>query len=244
MISRMKMVGMRELARPVAAQVSCTACELGRLCRAEMAAGDEAFVHRRRLGPGETLFTAGTPQSALYAVHAGFLKTGRPVPGGGTQVIGLHIMGDVFGLDGIATRTHATDAVACVSCEVCAISLGHADALMEVEPASAAHLRALLSTHVARAGDQLVTLGSLTAQQRVAAFLLDLSDRWGARGYSAKSFDLCMTRKDIGSYLGLTFETVSRMVSELREAGWLAVDGRRVEIIDRAAIEAILTVHS
>src|SRR3954462_5293065 len=79
MIFRMRMVGMRELSRPVAAQVSCTACELGRLCRAEAAAGDEAFVHRRRLCAGETLFTAGTPQSSLYAVHAGFLKTARPL---------------------------------------------------------------------------------------------------------------------------------------------------------------------
>jgi len=244
MIFRMKMAGIRELSRPVAAQVSCTACELGRLCRAEMAAGDEAFVHRRRLGPGETLFTAGTPQSALYAVHAGFLKSAKHLPGGGTQVVGLHIMGDVFGLDGIATRSHATDAVALVSCEVCAIALVHADALMEVEPASAAHLRSLLSRHVARADEQMVTLGSLTAQQRVAAFLLDLSDRWAVRGYSPRTFDLCMTRKDIGSYLGLTFETVSRMMSELREAGWLAVDGRRVELLDRPAIEAVLSAHS
>jgi CRP/FNR family transcriptional regulator len=242
MIACMKMVFANELARPVAAQVSCAACGLGYLCRAEAAEGgvDASSVYRRRLQAGELLFEAGTPQSALYAVHAGFLKTSKPLHASGYQVVGLHIMGDVLGLDGIASHMHATDAVALTSCEVCVIAFGHADRLMERDHASGARLRALLSNHVARASDQFVTLGSLSAQQRVAAFLLDMSDRWGARGYSATAFDLCMTRKDIGSYLGLTFETVSRMLSEFRDSGWLRVEGRRVELIDRAQIEHTL----
>ena len=242
MIHFMKMAFAAEVARPVAGQVSCAACGLGQLCRAETqdGGGDASSVHQRRLQPGERLFEAGTPQSALYAVHAGFLKTCRPLQAGTSQVVGLHIMGDVLGLDGISSRVHATDAVALTSGEVCVIALGHADRLMERDHTSGARLRALLSEHVARAGDQFVTLGSLSAQQRVAAFLLDMSDRWAARGYSATIFDLCMTRKDIGSYLGLTFETVSRMLSDFRDLRWLRVDGRRVELLDRAAIERTL----
>ena len=236
----MKILAAAPAVRPAVAQVSCAACELGHLCRAETAAGDASFMHRRRLQAGELLFESGTQQSSLYAVHAGFLKTCKLLPTGGNQVVGLHIMGDVLGLDGIASRVHATSAVALTSCDICVIALGHADRLMELEPASAQHLRSLLSSHVARAGERLVTLGSLSAQQRVAAFLLDMSERWASRGYSGRAFDVCMTRKDIGSYLGLTFETVSRMLSDFRDQGWLGVEGRHVEILDRDAIDAIL----
>src|SRR5262245_9380590 len=94
---------------PIAAQVSCAACGLGHLCRAD-AEQDASAVRRRRLEAGERLFVAGTHQSALYAVHAGFLKTCKRLPAGSSQVVGLHIMGDVLGLDGIASRVHATDA--------------------------------------------------------------------------------------------------------------------------------------
>ena len=240
MIACMKMAFPNEVARPAASQVSCAACGLGALCRAETAETAGEGPLRRKLAAGESLFEAGTTQSALYAVHAGFLKTCKRLPAGGQQVVGLHIMGDVLGLDGIASHVHATDAIALTTSDVCVIALAKADRLLEREPTSAARLRSLLSDHVARAGDQLVTLGSLSAQQRVAAFLLDMSDRWASRGYSATIFDLCMTRKDIGSYLGLTFETVSRMLSDFRDSGWVHVDARRIEILDRNAIERVL----
>ena len=109
--------------------------------------------------------------------------------------------------------------------------------------AIAVNFRQLLSGQIAEAGERIVALGAMSARQRVAQFLLELSERWASRGYSPNEFDLCLTRKEIGSYLGLTFETVSRTLSSFDAKEWVAVDGRHVRIRDHGALRAALLDH-
>lgn len=228
-------------------QVACAACALKQFCLAAAAASPPGeplpptlTVNRRRLRGGQTLYARGDAHTALFAVRAGFLKSCAPLPGGHSQVLGFHIMGDVLGLDALACGVHRSDAVALNDCEVCELSLAQAERLMESRAAIALHLRTLLSEQLATAGERMVALGTMTARQRVASCLLELALRWAGRGYSPNEFDLCMSRKDMGSYLGLTFETVSRMLSYFGAQGWIVVDGRKVRIRDRSALQSQL----
>jgi CRP/FNR family transcriptional regulator, anaerobic regulatory protein len=220
-------------------QVACAACALRKFCTTPLAeAMGPSPPHRRRLHAGEALFTRGDPQAALYAVRAGFLKTCAVLPGGERHVLSYHIMGDVLGLDALHARIHPTEAVALNSTEVCEIPIERAQQLMEAQHEIATHLRGLLSERIAQSGERMVALAALSAPQRVAGFLLDLGARWGLRGYSPHEFDLCLTRKEIGSYLGLTFETVSRTLSRFAAQRWITVAGREVRIDDPVALHA------
>jgi CRP/FNR family transcriptional regulator len=124
--------------------------------------------------------------------------------------------------------------------EVCELPLDEAERLVERRGGVGLRLRELLSEQLARAGERMVVLAAMTAHQRVANHLLDLSARWADRGYSPHEFDLSMSRKEIGSYLGLTFESVSRMLSDFHARGVIEVAGRKVRIVDRAALQAEL----
>jgi CRP/FNR family transcriptional regulator len=190
------------------------------------------------LRAGDILFRSGEPQQWLVAVRAGSLKTCAVMPSGERRVLGFHLMADAVGLDALDRRVHGTEAIALRDGEVCRIPVEAAEALMTARPATARRMRRLLSAELAEAAERMKGLAGGTARQRVAAFLLDLGARWGRRGYSAREFDLCLTRKDMGSYLGLTFETVSRTLSHFNVRGWIALAGRQVEILDVPALEA------
>lgn len=223
-------------ARNARSQVACAACALREFCAADAVYPGAPAITHRRVRTGEALFARGDAQRSLYAVRAGFLKQCAVMPDGERRILSLHIMGDIIGLDAMATAVHPTEAVALNDCEVCELPMARAEQLMEGRPATAARLRILLSEHIARSSERMVTLAWLTARQRVAGFLLELSDRWARRGYSAIEFDLCLKRKEMGSYLGLTFETVSRTLSDLAARDWVAVRGRKVRIRDRGAL--------
>jgi CRP/FNR family transcriptional regulator len=232
-------------ARIPRSHVACSACALRQFCFST--AGTEGYfaveaglVARRRLKSGETLFSKGSTQTALYAVRAGFLKTCAVLPDGGKRILGYHIMGDVLGLDAMASGAHPTEAVALNGCEVCEMSIERAQRLMAGRQAVSVHLRNLMSEEIVRAEERIVSLGAMSARQRVAGFLLDLAARWARRGYSPSEFDLCLTRKEIGSYLGLTFETVSRTLSLFASRQWIGVDGREIRILERAALQSQL----
>lgn len=227
---------------PCTTQVACGACVLRPFCLAGAQLAGESSppaltVNRRRLRGGQFLYARGDAQTALFAVRAGFLKSCAPRPGGETQVLGIHIMGDVIGLDALACGVHRSDAVALNGCEVCELPRAQAERLMESRIEIARHMRALLSEQIAIAGERMVALGSMSARQRVASCLLDLASRWAARGYSPNEFDLFMSRRELGSYLGLACETVSRMLSEFCAQGWISVDGRKVRIRDRLGLQ-------
>lgn len=229
------------IAQNARSQVACAACALRDFCVADEAHESGApGLTRRRVRNGEVLFHKGERQHALYAVRAGFLKQCAIMPQGERRILSLHIMGDVLGLDALAGGVHPTEAVALNDCELCELPMDRAEQLMNGRQATTLRLRALLSEQIAMAEERMVTLGWLTAKQRVAGFLLELAERWARRGYSASEFDLCLTRKEIGSYLGLTFETVSRTLSYFASKEWVALSGREVRIRDREALQAQL----
>ena len=207
----------------------CLPCALA---EAEEAAG-HAHV-RRRLRRGEALFRQGDPCRSSYAVRSGTFKTLIPGLDGREQVTGFQLAGDVLGLDGLAHGRHASQAVALEDSEVVVLpyggdARGDPRALFEVLPR-------LIGRELVRKQKLAVLLSCMSAEQRLASFLLNLARRLEARGYSATEFHLRMTRSEIGSYLGLNLETVSRTLSSLHQRGVLDVSGRHVLLRDRQAL--------
>ena len=238
-------IPLRETA-PTATQAACAQCSLGKLCFPHaLPAPFRALLpmvqeKRIRLARGEFLFHARDAQAGIYAVKAGFLKTCMPLPDGQSKIVGFHAMGDVLGLDGLGRGTHTTDAMALNGCEVCVIPLNKFEKLLE-HPVESVHVRQLLAREIARIESQAAAVGTLSAKQLVATFLLDTSARWENRGYSKNEFVLFMSRKEIGNFLGLTFETVSRTLSYFQSRQWLTVHGKNVLIRDMPALLSQLT---
>ncbi len=230
---------------PASLQAACAQCALGKLCfpHALPAAFRTLFplVREKRiqLARGEFLFRARDPQAGVYSVKAGFLKTCMPLPDGQSKIVGFHAMGDVMGLDGLGKGAHTTDAIALNGCEVCVIPLDKFEKLLE-HPTESTHVRQLLSREMSRVETHAAAVGTLSAKQLVAIFLLDISGRWEERGYSKNEFVLFMSRKEIGNFLGLTFETVSRTLSYFQSKKWITVHGKSVLIRDIPALESQL----
>jgi CRP/FNR family transcriptional regulator len=222
-------------------QAICALCSLGKLCfPSALPTGARGMLpvvqeKRTRIARGEGLFSAGQRQLGVYAVKAGFLKTTVCLHGGHSKIVGFHPMGDILGLDGMGNGVHTLDAVALSDCEVCVIPMAKFEKLLEF-PIEAAHVRQLLSRELSRIGLQAGALGVLSARQLVAMFLLDMSGSWHHRGYSKSEFLLFMTRKEIANYLGLTFETVSRVLSHFQSMQWISLDGKHLLIRDMAAL--------
>jgi len=219
-------------------QVACTACAMHPLCDPLSAAEGwlGAAQVRRRLARGERLYRAGAPLASLYAVRAGFLKACAPGPDGARFVVRFLLPGDAAGLDAFGTGTHPTETVALEDCEVCEIPRQRAEILAEGIPAVGAHLRQLLGAELARAQEHASLLTRHGATERVARFLLDLSRRFDERGYSPSAFRLPMRRQEIGEHLGLTMETVSRILSELQSRRWIRLARGGVELLGKAAL--------
>jgi len=189
---------------------------------------------RRRLQRGETLFREGDPCRSLYGVRSGTFKTVAATPVAGEQVTGFQLSGELLGLDGLAQDRHASSAVALEDSEV--VVLTHAAPLRAQARELQAALPRLLARELVRKQKLAVLLACMSAEQRLASFLLNLSHRLHARGYSASEFHLRMTRREIGSYLGVKLETVSRTLADLQRRGLLRVDGRSVVLPNRQAL--------
>ncbi|MEO8102515.1 MAG: helix-turn-helix domain-containing protein [Betaproteobacteria bacterium] len=237
----------RDSAPPVL-QGACAQCALGKLCFPHALPAPFrsllplALEKRTRLARGESLFHAGEALAGLYAVKAGFLKTCMPLPDGQCKIVGFHAMGDVLGLEGLGKGTHSTEAVALNGCEVCLIPLAKLEKLLE-HPVESVHVRKLMGREISRIEAQAAAVGTLSAKQLVASFLLDMSARWEERGYSKNEFVLFMSRKEIGNFLGLTFETVSRTLSYFHAKQWITVHGKNVLIRDMPALQ-VQTTHA
>ena len=192
--------------------------------------GVELGWTRRRIGERKHLFRAGQPLQALYLVHAGCLKTSVVSPDGREKITGFRMRGDLLGLDALGTPAYGCDAVALDLCEVWQIPLAQLDA----HDLRAPQLRELLTTSLAqeirRDWQWMLTIGTLNAEQRVVAFLLELADRQKALGYSARHLVLRMSRADLGNFLALQLETVTRILSRLAQGGFIDVARRQIEL--------------
>lgn len=232
--------------RKSALKVACSSCNLRELCLPVGFSGDQlqridALVQSRRtLARGETLFRTHQPFEAIYAVRTGFFKTRVSSEDGRDQVTGFQMAGELLGLDGIGNDSHNCDAVALEDSQVCVIRYDQLEHLSRVFPDLQRQFHRVMSREIVRDQGVMLLLGSLRAEERLAAFLLNLAQRLKARGFSASELVLRMTRQDIGNYLGLKLETVSRCFSKFQERGVLQVRQRHVRIVDQAALEALL----
>ena len=201
---------------------------------------DELVTLRRRIKRGSALFSNGDKFSALYAIRVGFFKTCVTTEGGRDQVTGFQMAGEIMGLDGIVGDRHTCDAVALEDAEVCVMPYDRIEDLSRDVPALQTHVHRIMSREIVRDHGVMLLLGSMRAEERLAAFLLNLVQRLQARGFSSSELVLRMTREEIGSYLGLKLETVSRTFSKFAEEGIVEVKQRHVRILNSDALRAIV----
>ena len=168
----------------------------------------------------------------MYAVQSGSFKSTLALVDGSEQVSDFHMAGELLGLDGVAEGLHASSATALEDSEISTLSYSHLNELCAVAGGVQSAMMRLISREVIRSNSHVVLLGSLNSSQRLAAFLLNQSQRLSKRGYSAVEFHLKMTRGEIGSFLGMTLETVSRTFTELQQQRLLKVERRHIVISD------------
>lgn len=227
--------------------MSCSDCHLNTLClpcglsAEEQHRLTELIVHHRHVARGECLFRSGDAFSAIYVLHAGFFKTEVLLPDGRSQVTGFQMAAEMLGLDGIGTDHHTCNAVALEDSDICVIPFDRMTALLrEIGPLQS-HFHKLMSREIVRDHRVMMLLGTMRSEERLAAFLINLSKRLTTRGFSAAEFNLRMTREEIGSYLGIKLETVSRAFSRFQEAGLINVQQKRIQILDIDALQRMLT---
>jgi len=228
---------------------SCSTCALRKLCvsptvNADIADALDRLVGTRvRLHKGDVLFRVGDRFTALYAIRMGSCKTVMLTDDGSEQVVGNHLPGEIIGAEAIAAEAHGCQAVALEDSEVCTLPFDRIEALAHANVDFQRNLHRMMSKEIGRERSAALMLGTMRAEQRLSWFLLDLSSRYQARGYSSTEFVLRMTREEIGSQLGLKLETVSRLFSRFHDEALIQVRGRIVTLIDRMALQQLITAN-
>ena len=222
-----------------ACPTQCGACNLREVCLPCGLAGssrealDNMVYTRKRVKRGECLYRAGSGFESLYAVRSGFFKSRLVLEDGRDQVTGFHMSGEILGMDGIGSDEHTADVIALEDSEVCVIPYSHFE-----DPVQQRQLHRVMSRELVRDQGVMILLGTLRAEERLAAFLVNLSQRFVARGYAHNDFHLRMTRDEIGSYLGLSLETVSRLFSRFQDEKLITVQQKHIRILDLAGLVA------
>lgn len=200
---------------------------------------DRIIGRRRKVERGDRLYCIGDPFTNLYAVRLGHFKTYRDNADGDHQITGFQMAGELLGMDAISTDRHHCHAVALEDSEVCEIPFSQLETLFSDMPTLLRHFHRLMSKEIMREQNVMLLLGNMRAEQRFAAFLVNLSSRYALRGYSPTRFQLRMSREDIGNYLNLTIESISRLLTSFKKRGLLKVANRDIEILDLAAIKTL-----
>jgi CRP/FNR family transcriptional regulator len=231
---------------PASIKVACSNCNLRELCMpvglsdADMQRIDDIVATRRKIKRGTPLFRNGERFTSLYAIRTGFFKTCVATEDGRDQVTGFQMAGEIIGLDGIVNDHHTCDAVALEDAEVCVMPFERIEDLSREVTSLQHHVHKIMSREIVREHGVMLLLGSMRAEERLAAFLLNLVQRLHARGFSQSELILRMTRDEIGSYLGLKLETVSRTFSKFVEEGLVEVKQRYVRILNADGLKLIV----
>ena len=232
--------------RAEALKVACSSCNLRELCLpvglapSDMDRLDAVVETRRSLKRGEALYSAGEAFTSLFAVRTGYFKTRVTAEDGRDQVTGFQMAGELLGFDGIGSERHTCDAIALEDAQVCVIPFAQLEALSREFGDLQRQLHKVMSREIVREHGVMLLLGSMRAEERLAAFLLNLTQRLQARGFSPTSLVLRMTREEIGSYLGLKLETVSRAFSKFQDDGVLEVKQRQLRVLDEGALRLLV----
>lgn len=231
-------------------KTACSNCNLRELCLPlglsdeEMHRLDDLVSTRKRIKRGDYLYRAGQEFDSIYAIRSGFFKTDVLLEDGRDQVTGFQMAGELLGLDGISAERHTCNAIALEDSEVCAIPFPRLQSLSREIVTLQQHFHKVMSREIVRDHGVMMLLGTMRAEERLAAFLLNLSQRFTARGFSPAEFYLRMTREEIGSYLGLKLETVSRAFSRFQEEGLIAVQQKHIRILDIPGLKRLMTHHA
>jgi CRP/FNR family transcriptional regulator len=215
----------------------CETCGLKAGCLPRELGGSEAAAFsqmargKRRVHPGAALFSAGTALSAVYVVRSGTFKTVAVSREGQPKITGFYLPGDVLGLHALSARAYLFDAIALEESEVCVLPILQLERMLAEVPALQREFIRTLSETISR-DRRLLLMGCMDAEQRVSGLLVTLADRYQRLGYAREELLLHMTRDDIASYLCLSSETVSRVISRLRRKGLVAVHQRHIAFTD------------
>ena len=226
----------------------CANCDLRELCppccglaQSRVGAAKRPVFNRSRVRRGESLYRTGDHFTALYAVRSGFFKSTILLDDGRRdQVTGFSIAGEVLGMDGIGAEWHTCNAIALEDSDVCVIPFGQLQKLAQEIPDLQRQFHKMMSREMVREHGVMLLLGSMNAEERLAMFLLNLSMRFAAQGRSASNFNMRMTREEIGSFLGLSLETVSRILSKFQEEGLLSVRQKVICDLDHAGLKRVM----
>jgi CRP/FNR family transcriptional regulator, anaerobic regulatory protein len=201
---------------------------------------DDLVTTRRKVKRGDVLFHSGEKFTNLFAIRTGFFKTCITSEDGRAQVTGFQMAGEIVGLDGIVNDTHTCDAVALEDAEVCVMPFDRIEEISREVNSLQRHVHKIMSREIVREHGVILLLGSMRAEERLAAFLLNLVQRLHARGFSQSELILRMSREEIGSYLGMKIETVSRTFSKFVEDKIVEVKQRHVRILNTNALKDIV----
>lgn len=233
-----------------AMRAACSQCNLHELClpvgmsAEEIERLDQLVGARRKVRKGQHLYRSGDAFEAIYAIRIGWFKTDVLLEDGREQVTGFQMTGEMLGLDGISTENHSCNAVALEDSEVCVLPYAQLEDLAREVNGLQHQFHKVMSREIVRDHGVMMLLGSMRAEERLAAFLLNLSQRFNARGFSPVEFHLRMTRDEIGSYLGLKLETVSRAFSRFQDEGVIKVRQKHICILDLAGLRRLIQQSS
>jgi len=226
-------------------EVACSSSCLRELClpegfsATELETLDGLVSTRRKLRRGDALFRRNDPFTSIYAIRAGSFKTCVTSEGGRDHVTGFLMSGDLMGFDGIGHERHGCDAIALEDSMLCVIPYARLEEMSQDFLELQRQVHRVMSREIVREHGNMMLLTGLRAEERLAAFLWNLAQRLGARGFSSSSLILRMTRQDIGTYLGLKLETISRAFTKLCDDGILEVHRRNVSILEPATLQRI-----
>ena len=219
--------------------VNCQVCEAHGGCLAEQVLKshrqpDRTLKSNRGINAGEHIFREGDEADSLYVVRSGSIKSYLISNDGEEQVLGFYLPGDVFGLDGSESQGRMSSAVTLETTTVCRLPITDLE-----DDGISQRLLSLTANQLQRDHNLVLMLARKDADGRLASFLCDLSRRYQSRGYSAQAINLSMSRQDIGNYLGLAVETVSRTLTRFQDSGLISVRRRAVEINDLKSLTKI-----
>ena len=224
----------------------CSTCMMGHVCLPtgmpahEIEQLDALVTERIRVEKGQPLYRHNEHLNALFGLRSGSIKTLLEEANGSQQITGFFLPGEIVGLDGMIEGRHSSSAIAMEDSEVCVVRLQDIDEISRFVPSLQHQVRRLMSKEIARSHQVLLALGSMRSEQRLAAFLSNLSQRLTILGYSPTDFMMRMSREEIGNYLGLTIETISRLFSRFARDGIIKINQREVNIVDMKALNELV----
>nr|WP_297349240.1 fumarate/nitrate reduction transcriptional regulator Fnr [uncultured Glaciecola sp.] len=218
--------------------IHCQSCSFSHLClpvslnKAELESLDDIIERKRPLHKTDKLVSYGDKFHSLYAVRSGSFKSYISDKEGVEQIIGFHFPGDIIGFDALKDNKHASYTQALETAMVCEVPYDTLDQMSIKFPKLRQQIMRFMSAEIKHDHDLMMLLSKRSAAERLLHFLIDLSQRFEERGFSAKQFNLSMTRNEIGNYLGLTVETISRLLTRFQKEELIKVDGKLISIVD------------